>query len=63
MFAPIDYAVDTTIENDLSLAGRTTLHLKALRAGERVVGLELSRNLAVEESETRKRSAAFLFPE
>jgi hypothetical protein len=49
MFAPIDYAVNTTIENDLSLAGRTTLHLKALRTGERVVGLELSRNLAVEE--------------
>jgi hypothetical protein len=49
MFAPVDYAVDTTIENDLSLAGRTTLHLKARRAGERVVGLELSRNLAVEE--------------
>jgi hypothetical protein len=48
MFAPIDYEVDTTIENDLSLAGRTTLHLKAVRAGERVVGLELSRNLAVE---------------
>jgi hypothetical protein len=49
MFGPVDYAVDTTIENDLSLAGRTTLHLKALRAGERVVGLELSRNLVVEE--------------
>jgi hypothetical protein len=49
MFAPIDYAVDTTIENDLSLTGRTTLHLKAVRAGERVMGLELSRNLAVEE--------------
>ena len=38
MFAPIDYAVNTTIENDLSLEGRTTLHLKAVRAGERVVG-------------------------
>ena len=48
MFAPVDYAVDTTIENDLSLAGRTTLHLKAVRGGERVVPLELSRNLAVE---------------
>jgi Peptidase family M1 domain len=48
MFAPVDYGVDTRIENDLSLTGRTTLHLKALRAGERVVGLELSRNLAVE---------------
>jgi peptidase M1-like protein len=48
MFAPVDYAVSTTIENDLSLEGRTTLHLKTVRAGERIVALELSRNLAVE---------------
>jgi Peptidase family M1 domain len=48
MFAPVDYAVNTTIENDLSLEGRTTLHLKTVRAGERIVPLELSRNLAVE---------------
>jgi hypothetical protein len=49
VFAPVDYSVDTTIENDLSLAGRTTMHLKTVRSGERVVPLELSRNLAVEE--------------
>jgi Peptidase family M1 domain len=49
MFAPVDYAVHTTIENDLSLEGNTTLHLKTVRAGERIVPLELSRNLAVEE--------------
>ncbi len=61
MFAPIDYAVDTTIENDLSLAGRTTLHLKALRAGERVVGLELSRNLAVEEVRLENGAVLFYF--
>jgi hypothetical protein len=61
MFAPIDYAVDTTIENDLSLTGRTTLHLKALRAGERVVGLELSRNLAVEGVKLENGASLFYF--
>ncbi len=49
MFSPVDYAVRTTIANNLSLEGNTTLHLKAVRAGERIVPLELSRNLAVEE--------------
>jgi hypothetical protein len=47
-FAPLDYRVVTSIAEDLSLEGKTTLHLKSLRAGERVVPLELSRNLAVE---------------
>jgi hypothetical protein len=47
-FAPVDYRVDTTIADDLSLEGKTVLHLKGLRAGERVVPLELSRSLAVE---------------
>ena len=61
MFSPVDYAVDTTIENDLSLAGRTTLHLKTLRAGERVVGLELSRNLAVEEVKLEGGAPLFYF--
>ncbi len=48
-FAPLDYRVDSTIGEDLSLTGKTTLHLKALRGGERVVPLELSRNLSVSE--------------
>lgn len=61
MFEPVDYAVDTTIESDLSLAGRTTLHLKALRAGERVVGLELSRSLAVEEVKLEGGGPLFYF--
>jgi len=51
-FAPVDYRVDTAIADDLSLEGKTVLHLKALRAGERIVGLELSRNLAVERVQT-----------
>ena len=46
-FAPLDYRVETAIADDLSLEGKTTLHLRAVRAGERIVPLELSRNLAV----------------
>jgi Peptidase family M1 domain len=48
-FAPLDYRVDTTIADDLSMEGKTTLHMKAMRAGERVLWLELSRNLTVRE--------------
>lgn len=46
-FAPVDYRVDTSIAEDLSLEGKTILHIKALRAGERMLPLELSRKLAV----------------
>lgn len=46
-FVPLDYGVDTRIADDLSLEGTTTLHLKALRGGERMVPLQLSRNLAI----------------
>jgi len=49
MFAPLDYRVDTTIAADLSLEGKTALHLKALRSGERIIPLELSHHLAVEQ--------------
>jgi hypothetical protein len=48
-FAPLDYRVETAIADDLSLEGKTTMHIRTLRAGERIVPLELSRNLAVEE--------------
>lgn len=48
-FAPLDYRVDSTIGDDLSLTGKTTLHLKTLRGGERVVPLELSRNLTISD--------------
>jgi peptidase M1-like protein len=51
-FAPLDYRVDTSIAEDLSLEGKTILHVKALRAGERIVPLELSRNLGVETVKT-----------
>lgn len=47
-FQPVDYRVETTIADNLSLTGTTTIHLRAVRTGERVVPLELSKNLAVE---------------
>ena len=48
-FLPLDYRVDSTIAEDLSLQGKTTLHLRAGRTGERVVAVELSRHLIVDE--------------
>jgi len=48
-FAPLDYLVDSSIADDLSLEGETMLHVKTQRAGERVLALELSRNLVIEE--------------
>ncbi len=48
-FAPVEYRIDSTIANDLSLEGKTAVRLKTLRGGDRLVPLELSRNLAVEE--------------
>jgi hypothetical protein len=48
-FLPLDYRVDSTIAEDLSLQGKTTLHLRAGRTGERIVSLELSRHLTVDE--------------
>ena len=48
-FLPVEYRIDSTIGNDLSLEGKTTVRLKAIRTGERFVLLALSRNLAVEE--------------
>jgi hypothetical protein len=46
--APVAYTVDTTITADLGLEGHATLLLKALRGGERVIPLELSRALTLE---------------
>lgn len=48
-FVPLDYRVDSTIAEDLSLQGKTTLHLRAGRTGDRVVAVELSHHLAVDE--------------
>jgi hypothetical protein len=48
-FVPLDYRVESAIAEDLSLQGKTTLHLRAGRSGERVVAVELSRHLSVDE--------------
>ncbi len=48
-FAPVDYRIDSTIATDLSLEGKTVVHLKTMRPGDRMVPLELSRKLAVEK--------------
>src|SRR5277367_6741771 len=48
-FLPLDYRVESSIAEDLSLRGKTTLHLRAGRSGERVVAVELSRHLTVDE--------------
>lgn len=58
-FLPLDYQVDTTIAPDLSLTGTTALHLKAARAGERVVPLELSKDLVVEKVTWENKPLAF----
>lgn len=47
-FAPVDYKIDTKIADDLSLDGTTAMRVKALQSGDRVLPLELSRRLAVE---------------
>lgn len=47
-FVAIDYAPDTTITDDLSLTGITTLHLKCITGGERILEFELSRFLQVQ---------------
>jgi Peptidase family M1 domain len=47
-FVPVDYKVDTKIADDLSLDGTTTMDIKAMLGGDRIVPLELSRRLAVE---------------
>lgn len=60
-FTPVDYVVDTTIADDMEIEGKTTVHLKAARGGERIVPLELSRNLAVEQVQTSDGRALVYF--
>jgi Peptidase family M1 domain len=48
-FVPAGYRVETMIGDDLSLEGKTSLYVITKRAGDRILPLELSRNLAVEE--------------
>jgi hypothetical protein len=50
-FAPVRYEIETSILQDRTLEGTATLMLKALRSGERVIPLELSRFLTVQSVE------------
>ncbi len=45
---PVDYRLDTTIGDDLALAGDDHMHLKGARTGDRVIAVELSRLLSVD---------------
>jgi hypothetical protein len=60
-FAPIEYELDTTIEEDLSLRGHAALHLRALHDGGRVIVLELSRYLVVDECTNGEGKALTFF--
>jgi hypothetical protein len=48
---PISYSIDTTIENDRTLEGTTTIELRARGSGERAIVLELSRLLTVQSAQ------------
>lgn len=59
-FDPVSYAVETTIHPDLNLEGQTTAEIKAVRGGERMLQLELSRHLVVESvSDAQGRPLVF----
>jgi Peptidase family M1 domain len=45
---PVDYRLDTSIADDLSLTGDDHMHLKAARQGDRLISVELSRVLTVD---------------
>ena len=47
-FAPVSYTIDTTIESDRTVAGTTTIELRATGSADRCIALELSRFLTVQ---------------
>jgi hypothetical protein len=50
-FEPISYNISTVIEADHTVEGTTTIRLRAARGGERILELELSRDLTVQSAE------------
>ncbi len=46
--APVSYAIETTVEDDLQMRGEAKLVMRALRDGERMIPLVLSRGLRVQ---------------
>ena len=45
---PLRYSIETTVQDDLALRGRTQMALRALRDGERLIPMVLSRGLRVQ---------------
>ena len=45
---PVRYSIETTVQDDLMLRGRTQMVLRAVRDGERILPLTLSRELRVQ---------------
>jgi len=60
-FVPVRYAIETLILPDRTLEGTTTLTLKVVRGGERVIPLELSRLLTVQSAEDAERRPLVFF--
>jgi Peptidase family M1 domain len=60
-FAGVSYSINTTIESDHTLDGAATIELRAERAGERGITLELSRFLAVQSVQDAEGRALDFF--
>lgn len=60
-FKAVSYRISTTIEPDRTLEGTTTIALRAVTGGERVVTLELSRFLTVQNVEDAAGNALTSF--
>ena len=50
-FVPVSYTIDTTIENDRTIEGTTTIEVRAGGTGDRCVVLDLSRFLTVQSAQ------------
>jgi hypothetical protein len=60
-FVPVSYTIDTTIENDRTLEGTTTLELRAGGSGDRGIVLEMSRFLTVQSAQDGDGHALEIF--
>src|SRR6266853_2017652 len=60
-FVPVSYTIDTTIENDRTLEGTTTLELRAGGSGDRGIVLEMSRFLTVQSAQDADGHALEIF--
>ncbi len=60
-FIPVSYAIETSILPDRTLEGSATLTIRAVRDGERMIPLELSRFLTVQSAEDAERRPLIFF--